>query len=144
MAKSRKRMKDYFQIPRSMLKGKTAKFWEGLKENKFLTTKCKDCGEFFFPPRAICPKCLSDNLEWIELSGEGNLYSWSEIKDYKLRYFAKPYILGVVELKEGIGRIIIKIRAKKEELKIGMPIKLNFVKYEFKEKEYTMLIAEPA
>ena len=144
MSERRRRRKEYFQIPSTIFKGSTAKFWDGLKDNKFLTTKCKDCSELFFPPRALCPECLSMNLEWVELSGEGKLYSWSYVNDYKLRYFSRPYVIGIVELKEGIGRIITKIDAKKDELKIGMPVKLKFIKYELKGKEYPMLYAELA
>ena len=142
MSERRRRRKNYFVIPSKMFKGGTARFWEGLQENKLLTTKCKECGELFFPPRIICPKCLSKNLEWIELCGEGKLYTWTEILDYRMQFFTKSYILGVVELKEGIGRVITKINAKSEELEINMPLKLNFVKYELKGKDYTMLQAE--
>jgi len=101
----------------------TLKFWEGLKNRKLLAPKCKDCGEVFFPPRGFCPKCFSENIEWVELSGKGKLHSWTEV-----HYLTpKPYILGVIELAEGIGRMISRVEAKPEELRIDMPMKIDFI-----------------
>lgn len=104
----------------------TKKFWEGLKNRKFLTTKCKICGEVFFPPRSHCPNCLSQELDWVELSGKGKLYSWTEIY-VAASEFEPPYVVGIIDLEEGVGRIITKINAKPEELKIGMPMRIIYV-----------------
>lgn len=46
-------------------------FYENLREGKFTTTKCKQCGRVAYPPRVICPECYSDELEWIELPKKG-------------------------------------------------------------------------
>ena len=47
------------------------KFYENLREGKFTTTKCKNCGRVAYPPRVICPECYSDELEWVELPKKG-------------------------------------------------------------------------
>lgn len=47
------------------------KFYEYLREGKFTTTKCKQCGRVAYPPRVICPECYSDELEWVELPKKG-------------------------------------------------------------------------
>jgi hypothetical protein len=80
----------------------------------------------FFPPRARCPKCLSKELGWVELSGRGELYSWSEIHMPPLA-LEETYVLGIIDLEERVGRIITRIDAKPEELKIGMKMKINYV-----------------
>ena len=100
-------------------------YWEGLKEKRLKAQKCKECGEVFFPPRARCPECLSKELDWVELSGRGELYSWSEIHMPPLAF--EPYILGIIDLEERVGRIITRIDAKPEELKIGMKMKIDYV-----------------
>jgi len=48
-------------------------FYENLREGKFTTTKCKQCGRVAYPPRVICPGCYSDELEWIELPKKGKV-----------------------------------------------------------------------
>ena len=136
--------KQNFLIPTDIDKPGTANYWKGLKENKFLTTKCKDCGELFFPPRIICPKCLSKNLEWVELSGRGKLYSWTEAFEERMSlFFDIPYIIGLIDLEEGIGRLITKVDAKPEQLKIDMPMRLIFVKHRAGGDEYTLPHAVP-
>jgi len=47
-------------------------FYDHLKEGKFTTTKCKKCGHVAYPPGVICPKCWSDDLEWVELPQRAN------------------------------------------------------------------------
>ena len=49
------------------------KFYENLREGKFTTTKCKQCGRIAYPPRVICPECYSDELEWVELPKKGKV-----------------------------------------------------------------------
>ena len=48
-------------------------FYDNLREGKFTTTKCKQCGYVAYPPRVICPECYSDELEWIELPKTGKV-----------------------------------------------------------------------
>ena len=58
---------------------KTLKFWEGLKEGKIYTTRCKNCGKLYFPPVVDCAECYSSDMEWIELSGEGEIETFTHI-----------------------------------------------------------------
>ena len=56
-----------------------AKFWEGLKEGKLYTTKCKKCGKVFFPPSADCPSCMTSDMDWVEFSVVAELIAFTEI-----------------------------------------------------------------
>ncbi len=114
-------------------------YWEGLKKRKLMVQKCKDCGEVFFPPRARCPICLSKEFLWIELSGRGTLYSWTEIHMPPLAV-EKPYVLGIIDLEERVGRIITRVDARPEELKIGMNMTIKYVDVE---EDLTLCIFKP-
>jgi uncharacterized OB-fold protein len=82
---------------------KVQKFFEGLKEGKIYMTQCKGCGEKFFPPQADCPKCLTSNMDWIQLSGEGELLTCTMIFVKPLTYaHYKDYIVGIAQMKEGV------------------------------------------
>ena len=101
---------------------KVDKFADYLQKGKLMGTKCKKCGETYFPPRADCLKCMNDKFEWIEYSGKGTLNSFTTI------YAAPkgfediiPYTLGVVDLEEG-GRLLAWITNPPENLD---DIKLN-------------------
>ena len=133
--------KPNFLWPTNLESPSGKEFWKGLREGKFLAPRCKDCRELFFPPRPYCPVCLSANLEWEELSGKGFLYSWTEIY-FAFPEFELPFLLGLVELAEGVGRILAKINGvKAEELQIGMPLKLKIATLT---ENFALYYAEPS
>lgn len=103
----------------------TKRFYDELKNHKFMTTHCLKCQKPFFPPRVFCPQCYGHDLEWIELSGKGKIYAFSQ-QERAIR-FMKPDVLGLVELEEGIGRIMTRIDAKIEDLKIGQDVVISFI-----------------
>ncbi len=49
------------------------KFYDHLREGRFTTTQCSQCGYIAYPPRVICPECYSENLEWIDLPKRGKV-----------------------------------------------------------------------
>lgn len=102
----------------------TKRYYDELKNEKFMTTKCEACNYLMFPPRSLCPKCLNDKLAWVELSGNGTLYafSWQE----RGLLFSKPDVLGMVELEEGCGRLVGVITAPYEKCKTGMKVKISY------------------
>lgn len=56
-----------------------AAFDQYLAEHKLMTVKCSKCGGIYAPPRAICPKCHSEEMEWVEASGKGKLAGFTVI-----------------------------------------------------------------
>jgi uncharacterized OB-fold protein len=104
---------------------KVDKFADYLQKGKLMGTKCKKCGEMYFPPRADCLKCLSDKIEWVEYSGQGKLASFTTIYAAPKGFEdIAPYTLGIVDLKEG-GRLIAWTKdISEKEIKIGMPVKI--------------------
>ncbi|MDH7479124.1 MAG: Zn-ribbon domain-containing OB-fold protein [Syntrophomonadaceae bacterium] len=105
-------------------------FWEGLRQGRFLAPRCRACGELFFPPRPFCPECLGEELEWQKLSGRGTLHSWTELH-YARPEFSTPFLLGLIDLEEGVGRIIARIEdASGRELQIGQPMEIQISEVE--------------
>ena len=44
-----------------------AAFNQFIAEKKLMGSRCIQCAELYLPPRAICPKCHNDQMEWEEL-----------------------------------------------------------------------------
>src|SRR2546428_13759788 len=44
---------------------------------RLLGSRCLDCGEHFFPRRAICAKCMSERTEDVLLGPRGRLFSYT-------------------------------------------------------------------
>ena len=94
-------------------------FFSLVKEGKFQSTYCRKCEKMLYPPRIVCPSCLSEKLEWVDLPREGELlaFTWQE----EALRCAKPDVLGVVAL-EGIGNVMSRIDAQYEDLSIGQKV----------------------
>jgi len=85
---------------------KIADFAVHLKDGRMMGSRCKDCGYKIFPPRADCPKCLSDQFEFVEYNGKGKIYTYSTITAAPTGFEdMAPYTVTVVELEEG-GRLV--------------------------------------
>ncbi len=93
-------------------------------------THCVKCGEKFFPPRDICPKCRRlGGIEDFRFSGEGEIYSFTLIHTPPEGFdFQKPYVLAIVKLKEGPLLLSQVVDCKPEDVKIGRKVEKVFRK----------------
>jgi hypothetical protein len=106
---------------------KADKFVDYLKENDIRGTVCSDCGKKFFPPRADCDACLSNNMEWFPISGEGSLITFTKAT-FAPAGFEKdvPYMMGVAEFPDHIkvfGRLDKDL--DESEVSLGMKVRLK-------------------
>ena len=120
-------------------------YWDGLKENKLMLPKCGDCGKAFFYPRIACPHCQSRNIEWMQASGKGKLFTF-QIAHRSLNPNFKiepPYILAMIELDEGprIMSNLINIEADPSVVKCDMAVEVVFEK---QTDEVTIALFQPA
>jgi uncharacterized OB-fold protein len=123
-----------------------------LKEEKLMGSKCKRCGALYAPPRPICIKCHSTEMQWIELKGKGQLVAFTCIavgppfmmqEGYDRKH---PYVSGVVELEERV-----KVDARIEEvdgnnpetIRIGTPLVVKFLHRGEGENRQTFLAFRP-
>jgi uncharacterized OB-fold protein len=99
-------------------------FVDYLEKDKVMGTKCKSCGLTFFPPRADCYKCLSSNMDWFEISGNGKLLSFSKL-EYGPVGFEKdlPYTIAILDYGDYkvFGRLAPDL--KESDVKVGMELK---------------------
>jgi len=87
-------------------------------------SQCKKCGAKYFPPRKICLKCGSTEMEDYPLPERGTLISWTVVR-YPPQEFNKyaPYILGLVELEDGLRLIAQIVDVNIDEIKSGMKVR---------------------
>ncbi len=78
------------------------KWYDGLEGGKVMGVKCKRCGSYEFPPVPVCNNCSGKEMEWVEMSGEGKMVSFSAnlIVDAPFIEFGQT-IVAIVQLKEG-------------------------------------------
>jgi uncharacterized OB-fold protein len=107
---------------------KAGKFFEALKEKKLVGTKCRKCGTNYFPPRVDCSKDFSEDMEWVEYSGEGELMTYT-VNTTPPESFSKygTYIIAIVKLIEGPALMTWLKDINPEDVKVGMKLKVEFV-----------------
>ena len=98
-------------------------------------SRCTDCGEHAFPSQDACRACSGQNMAIADLGSEGTLWTWT-VQSFmpKTPYHTdetpetfRPYGVGYVELACGLK---VESRLKEntpDELKIGMPMKLEII-----------------
>jgi hypothetical protein len=121
----------------------SAPFWDGLKDGVVKLQKCNDCSVWVFYPRSRCSNCLSEALEWHEVSGAGALYTFTIARQPTSPHFASevPQRLAVVELDEGVRLTTTLVNVADGDIRIGMRVKPYF---EAASDEITLLRYQPA
>lgn len=100
-------------------------FYEYLKEGRFTTTKCKDCGSEPFPPRLLCPECHCTNMEWIDWPTVGTVIDLTEEMVGVPLGFGKPPLIHALMDLQGKRTFFVRIiNCKEGELKPGDKVKL--------------------
>ena len=105
---------------------KTNDFLSYLEEGKVMGTKCKWCKATYFPPRSDCSSCLQSNMEWFEVSGNGKLLSFSELKYGPVGFEDDlPYTIALLDFGDYkvFGRISKDISYK--DLDVGIELKVE-------------------
>ena len=114
-------------------------YLEYINSKKLMGSKCKKCGTFDVPPRKLCIKCNSTDMEWVEMSGKGKIAAFSCIgvgttfmvsKGYSMK---KPYCFSVIQLDEGpmiSGQLVGVDETKPDDIKIDTPVHTTFLETE--------------
>jgi len=118
-----------------------ASFYSALHEKRLMGTRCKKCQAVYLPPRQICLKCQSTDVEWLPMKGEGKLITFATIAVGTSAMVAegydryRHYCCGIVELDEGLrvsARIVGVDSQNPESIEIGTPMTIEFPEAEGK------------
>ena len=86
-----------------------------------------DAKSFQFWPRPISVKTGKANLEWREASGKGVLYSYTVCHVPGAGFEERvPYVVGCIELAEGVRMVANLVGVGPQEAKIGMPMRVTW------------------
>jgi len=106
----------------------SAPFWRGTMERRLMLPFCTGCGRPHFPPRALCPHCHGDGLEWKRASGEGTIYTYTIARRGAGPAFEDeaPYVVALIDLAEGVRMMSNVITDDFEKIAIGAPVRVVF------------------
>jgi uncharacterized OB-fold protein len=130
----------------------SASFYKFIGEHKLMGSRCRSCGALHLPPRPLCPACHGEKLEWIEMSGQGELRAFTAVHIAPTAMIEagygqnNPYCSGIVQLDDGpaISAQILGVDpTQPEQISVGMPLKVAFVDRGSDEQKRTFLAFEP-
>ena len=101
-------------------------YFEAAAEGKLLLKKCNQCGEHHHYPRALCPFCFSEKVEWVQAKGTGEIYTYSITR----RGGPVPYCIAYVTLDEGPKMMTNIVDTDLDSIKIGQKVRVVFKKTE--------------
>ena len=104
------------------------RYWREIPQRYRLEgVKCTKCNELYFSRYVICPNCKSRELEKMTCSDHGKVITYTVIHVAPSRFeLQTPYVLGLVELEDGI-RLTARITdCNLEDVKVGMPVEVTF------------------
>ena len=106
----------------------TKPFWDGCRQHQLRFQKCGECGHVRWPPSIICPKCHSQNTEWILSSGRGKIYSYAvHHQAYHPAFRDKlPYVVAIVELDEGPHLLTNIIGSPHDQLECDLAVTVTW------------------
>jgi len=114
--------------PRPTLDVWNRPFWDAAAEHRLSVQRCASCPSLRYPAGPNCPRCLSSDTEWVDLSGRGEVQSWVIFHQvyYSGAAEAVPYNVVLVHLDEGLRFISNMVGVPDEEIRIGMPVSVVF------------------
>ena len=105
-------------------------FWDWCKEHELRIPKCNDCGESFFPPQSVCPKCWQRNVSFEKVPGTGKIYTFAVVNQNKSKAWAEdvPYAIAYVTVDVAEVQVFSNVVNVDDpfKLKIGQKVKVAF------------------
>jgi uncharacterized OB-fold protein len=103
-------------------------YWEGAKDGRLMIQRCNATGQTFLYSRQLVPGVVESEVEWIEASGRGTIYSFTVARRPAGAAFQGdcPYVIVSVELEEGARVMSNLVTDDPDSVAIGQPVEVVF------------------
>ena len=113
--------------PAPVVNAETQRFWDATAQGRLELPRCDGCQFVIWYPRALCPRCHRTDVTWVELSGRGEVYSFTVTRRGQGRWTdVTPYVLAYVELAEGPRILTNVVECDPDDVRIGLPVEVAF------------------
>jgi len=101
-------------------------WWQAAAEHRLVVQRCAACGHTRLPPAPVCPRCRSVESDWKEVSGRGEVYTYSVVHRAIAAGQELPYVIAVISLEDSGGVRIISnlVGVNLDEVEIGLSVEL--------------------
>lgn len=115
-----------FDLP--TVEAETRPFWDAAAEGRLVIQRCSACDAWQYYPRPFCKACWSEDVEWVEASGRGTVYTFSVVRRNDLPPFGDrvPYVPAVIDLEEGPRMMSEVVDVDPEAVEVGQAVVVDF------------------
>jgi uncharacterized OB-fold protein len=117
-------------VPAPVVLPEVKAYWDATVAGRLVLPRCLECQAVIWYPRPFCPACASTQIEWIEASGHGTVYSFTinrrgvaDLAEYR---DVGAYVLAYVELDEGPRMLTNIVDCEPESVRIGQRVTVVF------------------
>ncbi len=113
-------------MPPPMANNDAVPWWRAAAEHRLVVQRCSECSHLRLPPTPVCPQCRSADADWQEISGKGELYTFTVVHRPVAADQALPFVIAVIELEgaQGLRMISNIVDTPPEELEIGLAVEV--------------------
>jgi len=101
--------------------GPEAQFRAYLDQGKFMIQRSKSTGRYVFYPRVAAPGTGERDLEWVEASGHGTVYSTTVVRNRPEK--GGDYNVALIDLEEGPRMMSRVVDIEPTAIEIGMKVR---------------------
>ena len=115
-------------VMRPVISPDTAFFWDGTRNGELRIQQCGDCGALRHPPGPMCVRCGSTNPVYVVASGAGEVFSYVVHHHPPVPGKRLPLVIALVELAEGVRVLAEMPGVGPDQVSIGMPVEIDFLR----------------
>ena len=105
----------------------SAFFWTSGADGKLRFLRCASCSYLIHPPAPFCPSCHGREAAPAEVSGRGNVHSFT-VNHQPWDGVGDVYVIGLVEIDEqpDVRLTTNIVDVAPEDVEVGMPVEVVF------------------
>ncbi len=113
-------------MPLPLVDSTTLPWWQAAAEHRLVVQRCTSCEHTRLPPAPVCPECRCDEADWQELSGRGEVYTYTLVHRPLAADQDLPFVIAVIALEGagGVRMISNLVDVAPEDLAIGLPVEI--------------------
>ena len=113
-------------MPSPMADAITLPWFEAAAEHRLVVQRCASCQHMRLPPAPVCPECRSAEADWKEISGRGEVFTYTRVHRPIAAGQDLPFVIAVIALEDagGVRMISNLVGLAAGEVEIGMPVEV--------------------
>lgn len=97
-------------------------FYDALRDGRLTTTRCQGCSALHWPPRTVCPECMSDDLTWEDIPMPARIYSYTVQVAGVPPEFPPPLVYALIDFENGLRLFTAIVDCEPSEVSNGAEV----------------------